>query len=107
MLFDVSSSRPMRRREIGLLAEVADGLRDFIVGNFEIVFLEVGDEFVAATENGEKNVDQIDGLRDAGLLLRRIVGRRSRLLRSVRGGGEEKNQRQECWDEGESHGCRL
>src|ERR1700744_187772 len=55
-------------REIGLFAEIANGLRDLVVGNFEIVFFEVGDEFVAAIENGEENVDEIDGLNDARLV---------------------------------------
>ena len=69
MLLEVSSKQADAEREIGLLAEIADGLRDLVVGNFEVVFLEVGDEFVAAIENGEEHVDEVDGLGDARLLL--------------------------------------
>ena len=36
------------QRKIGLLAEIANFLRGFIVKNFEVAFFQVGDEFVAA-----------------------------------------------------------
>src|SRR6202040_1088063 len=50
--------------QVGLPAEVADGLRGLVVGNLEVVFLEVGDELVATIEDGEEHVDQVDGLGD-------------------------------------------
>ena len=79
-----------REREIRLPTEVADGLGRFVVKDFEVVFFQVGNEFVAAIKHSEKDVDEVDGLRDPALSLlwgRRLLRRRGlcrrRLLNSV------------------------
>jgi hypothetical protein len=41
------------QRKIGLTAEVADRLRSFVVRDFEIVFIEIGHQFVASIQDGE------------------------------------------------------
>ena len=90
MLLEVSSSMPMRKGEIGLPAEIANFLRGFVVKNFEVVFFEVGDEFVAAIEHGEEDVHEVDAALDDGGILAgrwsvRAVGRLNGRRRSLRG----------------------
>ena len=57
------------QRKIGLPAEIANFLRGFIVKNFEVVFFQVGDEFVAAVQHGEQNVHEVDAALDYGGVL--------------------------------------
>src|ERR1700733_497128 len=98
-------------REIGLLAEIANGLGNLVVGNFEVVFLEVGDELVAAIENGEEDVNEVDGLYDArlvglvcGSLLLRRRRRRGRLRHIGSDAAKSEDQRKNAGGQCATHG---
>lgn len=62
--------------EIGLFTEVTNVLRRVVVEDFEVLLFEIGDEFVAAIENGEEDVDEIDrNLNGEARFLRRFLSR--------------------------------
>ena len=104
-------------RQVGLFAEVTNLLLRFFVEDLEILFFEVGDKFVAAVENGEENVDEVDHRAESGLaflcgfltLTRGLLrggglGGRRGLLSAVADGGEEHRGHEQDGYETPSHG---
>ena len=70
------------QRQIGLLAEVTDFLRELVVPDFEVAPFEFGDKFVAAVQHGEEHIDEVDDRLDRLIaLLRRILLWRGSLRR--------------------------
>ena len=84
---------PDTQGQIRLLTKIANFLRKFFVKNLEVFFLQIGDQLVAAVQDGKQDVHQVDDLDDALLslrgrwffaLLRRLALRRRRGWRSLR-----------------------
>ena len=65
--------------DIGLASEELDGLRDAVVKDAEIFLLQIGDQFLAAIEDGKLDVHQVDNDWQGG-------GRLPGLRRCGRGG---------------------
>ena len=93
-----------------MFAEKANLLRRVVVDNFEVAFLEIRNQFVAAVENGEQDVDEIDFPDESGGLLsiggrrcgRLLLSGRLRFLRRLlRVAGERKCEQREAGDQGD------
>src|SRR5207248_238400 len=98
------------QRQIRLFAEIADFLRLAYIEDLEIALLQIRNQFIAAVEDGEEDIDEVDfdceglaGLRGRLLVwswrggsLRLRVSRG--LLRQPRGRGKEKSRSQKSGD---------